>query len=243
MHKAKRLLHELGKNIYGQIDPAFTGLTVDQVVELMQRRGAAEEASAPPERWQDAIIEAEIEAGSSVLDLGCGTGTLLERLIQAKQVRGQGVEVDAEAVLTCIHNGIPVFQANLDAGLAGFGDNSFDYVILEETVQTLHYPLKVLGEVLRVGRRGIVSFPNFGCWKVRMDLGFRGRMPVTQGLPYNWYDTPNIHLLTLQDFLDWTEQAGVRVLRGYAVVQGVVRDLGAQDNLYAEEVLLVIERA
>jgi len=133
-------------------------------------------------------------------------------------------------------------QADLDAGLRGFGEGSFDYAILEETVQTLRRPLDVLNGMLRVARHGIVSFPNFGFWRVRLDLALGGRMPVTEGLPHRWHDTPNIHLLTLQDFLDWSVESGVFVQSGYALGRDGVQPLRDDDNLFAEEVLLVIGR-
>ena len=196
---------------------------------------------APP-RWQDTIIESEIPAGASVLDLGCGDGQLLARLIQDKRVRGQGIELDAASVFECIARGVPVLQSDLDAGLKGFADQSFDYVVLEETLQTLHRPADVLAEMLRVGRTGIVSFPNFAHLRVRLSLALTGRMPLTPTLPYKWYDTPNIHLLSLSDFLDWAQEHGATVVRGYALADGRVRPLAADDNLRAEEVLLVVQR-
>ena len=121
-------------------------------------------------------------------------------------------------------------------------DKSFDYVILEETLQTLHRPIFVLGEMLRVGRRGIVSFPNFGYWRVRLQLAATGRMPVTERLPYKWHDTPNIHLLTLDDFKSWARAGGIKVIRGFVLADGLVREMGKDDNLIAEEALLVLEQ-
>lgn len=159
-----------------------------------------------------------------------------------KKVHGQGIELDPNAVYRSVARGVPVFQANLDDGLKGFADQSYDYVVLEETLQALHRPTAVLEDMLRVGRYGIVSFPNFGYWRVRLDLVVQGRMPVTSVLPYRWYDSPNIHLLTLEDFLDWTRKQGVRIVEGHVLVDGRIRPMQAEDNLYAEEALLVIER-
>ncbi len=176
-----------------------------------------------------------------MLDLGCGNGELLARLIQVKGVRGQGIELDAPAVFQCVARGVPVFQSDLDHGLRGFADQSFDYVVLEETLQTLHRPVDVLREMLRVGRRGIVSFPNFAYWRVRLGLAMTGQMPVTVDLPYRWFDTPNIHLFTLQDFLDWARSSNVRIVESFALADGQVRALRDGDNLYAEEVLSVVE--
>jgi methionine biosynthesis protein MetW len=188
------------------------------------------------------VIADEIPDGAAVLDLGCGDGELLRRLVDRKHVRAQGVELDAAAVGRCIARDVPVVQIDLDGGIKGFGENSFDYVILEETLQTLRHPQEVLTGMLRVARHAIVSFPNFGFWRVRLDLSLRGRMPVTGRLPFRWYNTPNIHLLTLQDFLDWTASAGIRVTRGYALSRDGVQPLKDDDNLFAEEVLLVLGR-
>jgi len=204
----------------------------------------SEEGASMPlrSRWQDAAIEDEIPEGASVLDLGCGRGELLARLARTKRARCQGVELDAEAAFECVERGVPVLQADLDEGLGGFPDRSFDFVVLEETLQTVRRPMRVLDEMLRVGRRGIVSFPNFGFWRVRFGLALTGRMPVTEKLPYQWYDSPNIHLFTLQDFTDWAARAAVRIVRGRVLADGVLRELRAEDNLHAEEVLLVLER-
>lgn len=194
-------------------------------------------------RWQDALIEKNIPRRARVLDLGCGGGDLLARLMRLKQVRGQGVELDAEAVMQCVERGVPVLQADLDEGLKGFPEGSFDFVVLEETVQALRHPLKVLHEMLRVGRQGIVSFPNFAYWRVRLSLALEGRMPVTERLPFRWHNTPNIHLFTLQDFLDWTQDNKVRVVKAFVWSDGRARPLrGAEDNRLAEEALFIVAR-
>jgi methionine biosynthesis protein MetW len=196
----------------------------------------------PDVRWQDDLIEKEIPKRASVLDLGCNDGLLLGRLSAKRRARVQGIELDTDSVGRCVERGVPVIHADLDAGLGGFLDKSFDYVILEETLQTLHRPVFVLGEMLRVGRRGIVSFPNFGYWRVRLQLAATGRMPVTERLPYKWHDTPNIHLLTLDDFKSWARSGGIRVVKGYVLADGLVREMGKDDNLIAEEALLVLEQ-
>lgn len=236
----------LPPELLADADAAFQAYGLDQLPSLLTEGACpscqCETHGVPRHRWQDTLIENSIPAGASVLDLGCGEGDLLRRLMRDKQVRGQGVEMDFDAVLACIANQIPVFQANLDEGLTGFANHSFDFVILEETVQTLHRPLRILKEMLRVGRRGFVSFPNFGCWNVRLSLAMKGRMPVTDELPYHWYDTPNIHLLTLEDFFSWTRENRVKVTSGHAFLGGCVRPLDyPRDNLLAEEVLLAIE--
>lgn len=142
-----------------------------------------------------------IERGSSVLDLGCGDGELMELLVKERQVTARGVEISEEGVYRCIARGLSVHHGDLDEGLEDYPDEAFDYVILSQTLQAVRKPKLVMQEMLRVGRLGIVTFPNFAYWRSRLDLGLRGRMPVTDDLPYEWYDTPNIHLTTIRDFL------------------------------------------
>lgn len=141
-----------------------------------------------------------IQEGSSVLDLGCGDGDFLHYLVNNKKVRGVGLEINQDRIFNCLDKGLNVIHANLDSGLALFEQNSFDYVILNETLQVLHNPIPLLNEMLRVGKHCIVGISNFGHWKIRLDLLLRGRMPMTESLPFEWYDTPNIHLCTLKDF-------------------------------------------
>ncbi len=203
----------------------------------------ARDASLPPEpRWQDRVIIEQIPPHARVLDLGCGEGWLLSQLKRTKGIDGQGVELSAEEVFRSVQRGVNVLQCDLDEGLKGFADQSFDYVVLEETLQTLHHPLRILTEILRVGRRGIVTFPNFGYWRVRLDLAVRGRMPVTERLPHRWYDTPNIHLLCLSDFLDWARQQQIRLVDAKVLADGQVRPMNGDDGLYAQEVLIVFEK-
>jgi methionine biosynthesis protein MetW len=213
-----------------------------ELSNLLATRPAATDRPPDSTRWQDEIIAREIPKGARVLDLGCGDGALLERLMRELGVRAQGVEIDPEAVFSCVERGVPVIQADLDEGLRRFPAQAFDVVVLEETLQTLANPREMLAEMLRVGRRGIVSFPNFAHWRVLVDLVASGRMPVTEWLPYQWYETANIHPFTLRDLLDWSHGAGVRLVSGYAYENGAVRTLDADDNLHAEEVLIVVER-
>lgn len=236
---------QLAGTIRKDMDPALVAVGTDKALEFLSRVGKAAryptDAEGNPIRWQDKVIEEAIEPGASVLDLGCGDADLLVALRDRKQVRIQGVELDPKAVLQCVRKGVPVFQADLDAGLAGFPDRSVDYVILEETLQTLRRPAEVLKAMLRVGRRGFVSFPNFGYWRVRLDLALRGRAPRTEWLPHSWYDTPNIHNLSIQDFVLWCEKERVTIVEGHVLVEGEVRPLQTTDNLDAEEALIVIE--
>lgn len=233
-------VHRAARALAARAEPGLRGADIAELRALL--RAAPRAPRAPEVRWQDALIENEIPDGASVLDLGCGGGELLARLIKDKSVRGQGIEIDADAVVRCVALDVPVLQADLDEGLPDFPAGSFDYVVLEETLQTLRRPIRVLEDMLRVGRYGIVSFPNFAYWRVRLSLALEGCMPITENLPYHWYDTPNIHLFTLQDFLDWAEHAGVRIVRGHALVENRVRPLAADDNLKAAEALLVITR-
>jgi methionine biosynthesis protein MetW len=152
-----------------------------------------------------------ITAESRVLDLGCGDGTLLTYLRDKQQVYGYGLEIDQAKIVKAIENGIYVIQTDLDAGLNEFESGSFDYVIMSQTLQAIHYPDRLLEEMLRVGREGIITFPNFGYWRNRLQL-LAGRMPVTGSLPHSWYNTPNIHLCTLHDFEELCEDKGFRIL-------------------------------
>lgn len=145
------------------------------------------------------IIADWIQPRAKVLDLGCGDGSLLKYLQDTRQVRGYGVELADSNVLTCVQNGVNVIQRDLEAGLAEFASNSFDSVVLSQTLQAMHHTEAILQEMLRVAHEGIVTFPNFGYWKNRMQV-VRGHMPVSDDIPYQWYDTPNVHLCTMRDF-------------------------------------------
>ena len=146
-----------------------------------------------------AAIAAWIPPGASVLDLGCGDGSLLRYLQGTRKVQGYGVEISDDNIVACIQNQVDVIQGDLESGLSGFESDAFDYVILSQTLQATRHTEPLMQEMLRVGREGIVSFPNFGYWRNRMDI-LQGNMPVSEVLPYQWYDTPNVHLCTLHDF-------------------------------------------
>ncbi|HSS46085.1 MAG TPA: methionine biosynthesis protein MetW [Burkholderiales bacterium] len=163
------------------------------------------------ERADLAAVAAWIRPGSKVLDLGCGDGVLLRYLKQSRSVRGYGVEIDDANILACVRNGVNVIQNDLETGLSGFESNSFDYVILSQTLQAMRHTESIVKEILRVGREGIVTFPNFGYWRARWQVS-RGRMPVSKNLPYQWYDTPNVHLCTIDDFEAFCAKHGVRIL-------------------------------
>jgi methionine biosynthesis protein MetW len=156
------------------------------------------------------IVAGLVPRGSRVLDLGCGDGELLDHLIRARGCAGTGVESSGEGFLRCVARGVPVVQGDIDEGLAEFAEGAFDVVVLSQTLQATHRPLVVVAEMMRVGRVGIVSFPNFGFLRHRIMLGLGGRMPVSPIIPYPWHDTPNIHFCTLIDFESLLDEIGVR---------------------------------
>lgn len=162
-------------------------------------------------RPEFATISEWIKPGSRVLDLGCGDGELLRHLRDTRDVTGYGLEIAPENILRCVENGINVIQSDLDRGLQGFDADSFDYVVMTQTLQAVRYPEWLLDEMLRVGRQGIVTFPNFAHWRLRYHLAVKGRMPVSRALPHTWYNTPNIHLCTIHDFEQLCHEKGIRV--------------------------------
>jgi len=158
-------------------------------------------------------IAGMVEEGSRVLDIGCGDGDLLALLQTTRGVDGRGIELSQRGVNQCVARGLSVVQGDADTDLRDYPDDGFDYVILSQALQAMRHPRVVLEEMLRIGGRVIVSFPNFGHWKVRMLLAFTGRMPVTRDLPYTWYDTPNIHFCTIRDFMNLCDEMGAQVER------------------------------
>lgn len=146
------------------------------------------------------LIKDWVQPGNRVLDLACGDGSLLKNLTEQKQVSGYGLEIGSDNIERCIAKGVNVIEHNLDEGLSRFRDKSFDTVIMTQAIQVMTYPDRVLDEMLRVGKRCIVTLPNFGHWRCRQHLLFKGRMPVSKFMPYSWYDTPNIHFCTFRDF-------------------------------------------
>ena len=169
-----------------------------------------------------------VAPGARVLDLGCGDGSLLRTLWQERQAPGYGVEIDDAAVQDCVANDVNVLQVDLESGLSLFADRSFDCVVLSETLQTIHRTELLMREMLRVGREVIVSFPNFGHWSARVQVAL-GRMPVSESLPYAWYETPNVHHCTIVDFEDLCRRLGVRIRERLALHEG--RPVSALPNL------------
>lgn len=158
------------------------------------------------------IIREWIAPGARVLDLGCGEGELLSYLQAHQQISGYGIENDHDNVTACINNGVNVIEKDIDEGLASIKDNSFDTVVMTQALQVMHRPDLIVDEMLRIGKECIVTFPNFGHWRARGYLAFRGRMPVSKFLPYTWYDTPNIHFCTFKDFEQLCVERQIKIL-------------------------------
>lgn len=158
------------------------------------------------------LIADLVNPGARVLDLGCGDGELLAHLQATKNVTGYGIEIDATNIATCIHKGVNVIEQDLDQGIDNFGSNSFDMVVMAETLQSVKYPLQLLQDMLRIGQECIVTFPNFGHWHSRLQIALRGRMPRSPHLPYDWFDTPNIRLCTFKDFEALCRDNNLRII-------------------------------
>ena len=188
-----------------------------------------------------AIIADHVDAGARVLDVGCGDGALLAALRDRRGVDARGLELDAGNVAAAVARGLSVIQGDADTELAAYPDGSFDYAILSQTLQTTHRPDLVLGELLRIGRRAFVSFPNFAHWRVRLSLLWGGRMPVTRLLPERWFDTPNIHHVTVDDFRAYLRDAGVAIERAW-FLSGDQRTTGAAANFLAEHAVFLLAR-
>ena len=200
---------------------------------------------AGPELRRDLKLIAEmIEPGARVLDIGCGDGALLAYLARVKGVDARGIELSQSGVNACVRHGLSVIQGDADADLRDYPDDAFDYVILSQTLQATREPREVLRQMLRVGKRAIVSFPNFAHWQVRLRLVFGGRMPETPSLPFKWYDTPNIHLCSIDDFRALCRDMGVRIERA------IVLDRNSKPislppllaNLLGEQAVFMLQR-
>lgn len=161
------------------------------------------------------VIASWVEQGASVLDLGCGDGDLLGYLTQQRQVHAQGIELNEQAIVRCVTEGLSVFQQDIDTGLSEYADGSFDYVILNQTLQQVKKPAYALQEALRVGKKTVVGIPNFAYYKARASILLRGRVPVTAALPFQWYDTPNLHFLSITDFIAYCRAKGISVERSF----------------------------
>ena len=199
-----------------------------------------------PRRTDWLVIAGMVENGAKVLDIGCGDGELLHLLATQNQVDGRGMEISQKGVNACVARGLAVIQGDAGEALRDYPDQAFDYVILSQTLQAMAQPAEIVEQMLRIGQRAIVSFPNFAYWRVRLYLALRGRMPVTRQLAYQWYETPNIHFCTILDFVDLSAR------RGHVIEQAVSFDhrgrcrfhrrMGWRANLLAEHALFLLRR-
>ena len=184
-----------------------------------------------------------VEENSTVLDLGSGDGTLLKMLKDKMNVQGKGIEIDENSVIESIQKGVCTIQGDIDEGLKQITDKEYDYVILNSTLQSTERPDYVINEMLRVGKKCVVSFPNFAYWKVRFYLMFKGRMPKSERLPFEWYDTPNIHLLTINDFFEFAQKNNFKILKSLYFTNGKVRKniiTRLISPLFAEDAIFVL---
>lgn len=199
-----------------------------------------------PARADFLLIEEMVASGTRVLDVGCGDGELLELLQDSRGVDGRGIEISQAGVNRCVANGLSVIQGDADRDLVDYPDDCFDYVILSQTIQATRHPRTVLAHLLRIGKRAIVSLPNFAHWGFRLQLLARGRMPVSRNLPFNWYDTPNIHFCTIRDFVELCREMDVKIERR-AVFSSGGRRLPDRAplwllNLLGEQALFLLSR-
>jgi methionine biosynthesis protein MetW len=193
--------------------------------------------SETPSLEYRAILE-WIRQGSSVLDLGCGDGALLDLLVRERSVRAQGIEIDEQAIYRCVAKGLSVFHEDIDHGLSDYADQCFDFVILHQSFQQVRKPDIVLREALRVGRKVIVGFPNFAHYQARLQIFFRGKTPVTPSLPYEWHDTPNLHFLSISDFIEYCRQRKIKLEK--AAFVGRRKRIKIFPNLFALTGIFVI---
>jgi len=192
------------------------------------------------------LIESLIDNKSTILDIGCGEGDLIQQLQNSRHADIRGVEINGELVRSAISKGLSVIQGNAEKDLSQYCDQSFDYVILSQTLQAMYNPKQVLNELLRIGAKAIVSFPNFGHWRIRAQLLFKGKMPVTHELPYAWYDTPNIHFFTLKDFLEMCRMSNIFIERSIGLTsQGRQFEITSHtltSNLITNEAIFLLSR-
>ena len=192
------------------------------------------------------IISDLIEKDAKVLDVGCDDGTLMEFLKTNKNVNIRGIEISKEKVQTCIAKGLTVIEGNAEFDLKQFPNDSFDYVVLGQTLQAFINPEIVIKELLRVGNRAIVTIPNFGHWKVRLNLLFKGTMPITNSLPHDWYNTPNIHMCTIKDFVGFSKIINFKIFKSLALINENVSDINNSNlifkNLFGELGIFLIEK-
>ncbi|PPR47924.1 MAG: hypothetical protein CFH19_00012 [Alphaproteobacteria bacterium MarineAlpha5_Bin9] len=192
------------------------------------------------------LIQSLIDIDSSVLDIGCGEGELMSQLEKNLNSNTRGMEIDGDLVNKAINNGLNVIHGNAEKNLEYYSTQSFDYVILSQTLQAMYNPKIVLEELLRIGSKAIVSFPNFGHWYIRLQLLFNGKMPVTKGLPYSWYETPNIHFFTLKDFQDICKKLNINIEKSFGLTnkgkQFEITDYSITSNLITQEAIFLLSK-
>ncbi|MFB0554519.1 MAG: homoserine O-acetyltransferase [Phycisphaerae bacterium] len=234
------------------LEPEILGSFISGFLEATHRPGVSKEQKNAKKRDSSKVCELEqarrtridyelieslIEPDSTVLDIGCGDGELLSRLAADKNIKGEGIELDQDLVLTCVNRGLSVIQHDVEQGLGEYADKSYDYVILSQTVQTVRNTQKVIAELLRVAQKVIVSFPNFAHWRCRAQLFFGGHAPVTRQLPFEWHSSPNIHCLSLKDFDRLCRELGIRVERRIPLAKIRLSPVRFAPNLFAEQVI------
>lgn len=193
-------------------------------------------------RLTDELIMQHIDDSSRVIDLGCGDGRLLERLRREMNCRVQGVDVERSNIVSVIQRGLPVIAANLDEGLTNIPSGTFDFAVLSQTLQQIKQPRQLLTEMLRVARRALVVVPNFGYWRVRLEVMWRGRTPVTSNLPYEWHDSPNLHFMSMYDFRDLMESMGLTIVKESPIIHGLAVDRAWAANLRADSAFYLLEQ-
>ena len=196
----------------------------------------------PTTALTDELIMAQVPAGGRVIDLGCGDGRLLELLRDEHGCSVLGIELNRSSVLGAIGRGVAVIHADLDHGLPDIPDDSFDVAVLSQTLQQVRHPKGVLQEMLRVANRALVVVPNFGHWRVRLQVALQGRAPVTSSLPYDWYETPNLHFMSMHDFRDLVDKVSVRIVKELPIMRDRAVDRAWAANLRAHSALYVLER-
>ena len=190
------------------------------------------------------LITKLVPFGSKILDLGCGDGYLFKKLVVEKKVTGLGIEINEDEAIKAIERGLSVIRGDIDKGLEQFSDKTFDYSILNQTLQSTDRPDYVMEEMLRVSKNAIVAFPNFGYWKIRFYLFFKGKMPKSKVLPYEWYNTPNIHLNTIEDFFEFCKNRDIKILEAVYLAKKRARKkiIKPLANFFSEEAIFVIAK-